>query len=95
MIASRSTIRFVLRRLRRRGFNLRYVLIVGSGPLAENVIERIEARPDAGLRLTGVVAGGAIGNAVRGVPVIGRYADLKNILKAQRVDQVLVALSRP
>ena len=94
VIASRSTIRFVLRRLRRRGFNLRYVLIVGSGPLAENVIERIEARPDAGLRLTGVVAGGAIGNAVRGVPVIGRYADLKNILKAQRVDQVLVALSR-
>jgi exopolysaccharide biosynthesis polyprenyl glycosylphosphotransferase len=94
VIASRSTIRFVLRRARRRGFNLRYVLIVGSGNLAESVIERIEARPDAGLRLIGVIADGAIGDAVRGAPVIGRYADLKNILQAQRVDQVLVALSR-
>ena len=94
VIGLRSTIRFVLRGARRRGFNLRYVLVVGSGPLAESVIERIEARPDAGLRLVGVVADGAIGNAVRGTPIIGDYADLGSILLEQRIDQVLVALSR-
>jgi Undecaprenyl-phosphate glucose phosphotransferase len=94
VIGLRSVIRFVLRRARRRGFNLRYVLVVGSGALAESVIERIDGRPDAGLRLIGVVADGAIGDMVRGSPVIGRYADLKGILAEQRVDQVLVALSR-
>jgi len=94
VIASRSTIRFALRGIRRRGFNLRYVLVVGSGGIAESVIERIGARPDAGLRMLGVVADGAIGDAVHGSPVIGRYADLKNILESQRVDQVFVALSR-
>ncbi len=94
VIGARSTIRFVLRRARRRGFNLRYALIVGSGPLAESVVQRIDARPDAGLRLLGVVADGALGDAVSGVPVIGSYRELGSILAGNRVDQVLVALSR-
>jgi Undecaprenyl-phosphate glucose phosphotransferase len=94
VIAFRSTVRFALRRARLRGFNIRYVLVVGSGPLAESVIHRIGGRPGAGLRLLGVVADGAIGGAVAGTPVIGGYADLKAILREQRVDQVIIALSR-
>lgn len=94
VIAFRSTIRMGLRRLRRRGLNLRYVLIVGAGPLAETVVERIGRRPDAGLRMLGVVADGAIGGEVAGAPVIGGYSDLKAILSSSRVDQVIVALSR-
>ena len=94
VIGLRSIIRFGLRRARRRGFNLRYVLIVGSGPLAASVVERINGRPDAGLRLIGVVAGGAIGGAVEGAPVIGATSDLKRILHEGRVDQVIIALSR-
>jgi len=94
VILLRSTIRLALRRARRRGFNLRYVLLVGSGPLAESVAERIQGRPGAGLRLIGVVADGAIGGAVSGAPIIGGYADLKSVLRGQRVDQVIIALSR-
>lgn len=94
VISLRSSIRWLLRRARRRGFNLRFVLLVGSGPLAESVVARISGRPDAGLRLIGVVADGALGGAVAGAPVIGGYADLKSILRGQRVDQVIVALSR-
>ncbi len=94
VIMLRSSIRFVLRRARRRGFNLRFVLLVGSGPLAESVVARIAGRPDAGLRLIGIVADGAVGGSVAGSPVIGRYADLKSILRQQRVDQVIIALSR-
>ena len=94
VVGLRSTIRLALRQARRKGFNLRYVLVVGAGPLAESVIERIDRRPDAGLRLLGVVADGAIKNVVAGSPVVGRYADLQGLLRAQRVDQVIVALSR-
>jgi len=94
VIGLRSTIRFGLRRARRRGFNLRYVLIVGSGPLASSVVERIRMRPDAGLRLIGVVASGSIGGSVEGADVIGATSDLKRILHEQRVDQVIIALSR-
>ena len=94
VIGLRSTIRFVLRNARRRGFNLRFVLVVGSGPLAESVVERIHGRPDAGLRLIGVVANGALGDSVEGAPVIGGTSDLKSILTEHRVDQVIIALSR-
>lgn len=94
VITLRSTIRFGLRQARRRGHNLRFVLLVGAGPLAETVAERIGHRPDAGLRLVGVVADGAVGDRVAGTPVVGRYADLKRILHSQRIDQVIIALSR-
>ncbi len=94
VISFRSAIRFGLRRLRRRGFNLRFVVVIGSGPLAESVVSRIEGRPDAGLSLVGVVADGALGGRVAGVPIIGGYADLGRILRSLRVDQVIVALSR-
>jgi Undecaprenyl-phosphate glucose phosphotransferase len=94
VIGVRSTIRFVLRRLRRRGFNLRFVLVVGSGPLAESVVDRIHGRPDAGVQLVGVVADGALGGSVEGAPVIGGTSDLKSILAESRVDQVIIALSR-
>ena len=94
VIGLRSTTRYLLRRIRRRGFNLRFVLIVGSGPLAESIVERIRRRPDAGLRLIGVIADGSLGGAVEGVPVIGATSDLKSILKETHVDQVIIALSR-
>ncbi len=94
VIGLRSSVRFVLRQARRRGFNLRSVLIVGSGPLAESVVVRIGGRPEAGLRIIGVVADGALGGTVAGVRVIGGYGDLKSILHAHRVDQLIIALSR-
>ncbi|HKK52390.1 MAG TPA: hypothetical protein VKA74_12420, partial [Myxococcota bacterium] len=73
LIAFRSSIRFGLARLRRRGFNRRFVLLVGSGPLAETVAQRIRKRPDSGLQLIGVVADGVLGGEVGGAPVIGGY----------------------
>jgi len=94
LIAFRSSIRFGLARLRRRGFNRRFVLLVGSGPLAETVAQRIRKRPDSGLQLIGVVADGVLGGEVGGAPVIGGYGMLKSILRAQRVDQVVIALPR-
>lgn len=94
VIGFRSSVRFLLRQARRRGFNLRYVLLVGSGPLAESVVARIERRPEAGLRILGVVADGALGGTVAGAKLIGGYGDLKSILRAQRVDQLIIALSR-
>jgi Undecaprenyl-phosphate glucose phosphotransferase len=94
VIALRSTIRVGLRAIRRRGFNLRRILVVGAGPLAESVIERIHAHPEAGIDLVGVVANGAIGGSVEGAPVVGSTGDLKRILRERRVDQVIIALSR-
>jgi len=96
VIALRGTLRLGLRSLRRRGYNLRYVLVVGAGRLAEETIDRIHAHPEVGLRVRGVLAEGTGPGErrVAGVDVVGGYGELKSVLSAARVDQVLIALPR-
>ena len=55
-ILSRSVIRVVLRAMRRRGYNMRYALIVGSGKLAERVASRMLVHPEYGIDLVGCLA---------------------------------------
>jgi FlaA1/EpsC-like NDP-sugar epimerase len=95
LIGFRVSLRLGLRSLRRRGFNLRYVMVVGGGILADEIIERIQAHPEAGLRVRGVLAEGMLRTqSVRGVSVLGGYGALKAALhqEGERVDQVIIAL---
>lgn len=96
VLGLRTTLRLGLRALRRRGYNLRYVLVVGAGELAAEAIERVHAHPEAGLRVRGILteaSDGRRGN-VRGVPVLGGLSSLKEALRQERVDQVIIALPR-
>ena len=92
--------RLALRALRRRGFNLRYAIVVGAGQLAEEVIERFHGHPEVGIRVRGALSGSAPagGREIRGVPVVGDYGQLREILaqsrRGDRVDQVVLALPR-
>ena len=98
--AFRLFVRIALRSLRRRGFNLRYAVVVGAGQLAEEVIDRVHGHPEVGMRVRGVLAESrsATGRTVRDVPVVGDYGQLKDILRrsrfGDRVDQVFLALPR-
>ncbi len=94
VIAMRASARLALKQLRRRGYNLRYVLVVGGGELAQSVIERLEAHPEAGLRVVGIAAEEGSRRAVRGVPVVASYGQIKDFLQRRRIDQVIVALQR-
>jgi Undecaprenyl-phosphate glucose phosphotransferase len=96
IISARWALRATLRRLRRKGYNLRYVLVVGAGDLAREVIERLHAHPEAGLRVVGALAGNAAadGRRVAGVPVLGDYTAIKEVLGRRQVDQVVLALPR-
>jgi Undecaprenyl-phosphate glucose phosphotransferase len=55
-IAARSAIRSFLRAMRMRGFNMRYVLIVGAGELAKKVGRRILDHPEYGVELIGCLS---------------------------------------
>jgi Undecaprenyl-phosphate glucose phosphotransferase len=96
VIGVRTALRLGLRSLRRRGYNLRHVLVVGSGRLAEEVIARVHAHPEVGLRVVGVLAehSAAVSRRVAGVPVLGEYGGLKRTIERGPVDQVIVALPR-
>src|SRR3989441_7844789 len=84
----------VLQALRRRGFNLRYVLVLGSGRLARQVLQQIEAHRELGFVPVGCLSltRGRVGQRVDGTEVVGTIRDLRDVLTRQQVDQVLVAL---
>jgi Undecaprenyl-phosphate glucose phosphotransferase len=88
---SRAVFREALRVARRRGYNLRYALIVGSGALAETVVQRFRQRPDVGLFVLGVVGDDKEGLAPPS-RWLGGYADLRRVLDQQEVDHVILAL---
>jgi Undecaprenyl-phosphate glucose phosphotransferase len=87
---ARNVFREGLRFARRRGYNLRYALVVGSGELAQHVIERLRGRPDIGIQVVGVV--GDAKEGAGGVPWLGAYADLSAVLATRPVDHVVIAL---
>ncbi len=52
-IIARMTIRNILRAARRKGYNLRHILLVGNGPQLLNYIETIDYYKDAGIKIIG------------------------------------------
>jgi Undecaprenyl-phosphate glucose phosphotransferase len=90
----RAGVRSGLRYARRRGYNKRFVVVVGAGRLAEEIIGRIHGHPQSGLHVEGALADGMTGRSVAGVEVLGAYSDLKQVLQKYRIDQVIIALPR-
>ena len=90
----RVALRLALRWLRRRGYNLRHVCIVGAGELAREVVARLREAPWSGLVVRGLYddAPALAGASIEGVPVRGPIAQLGRDLEAGGVDQVWIAL---
>src|SRR5277367_5940767 len=93
--ATRLTFRGVLAAVRRRGYNLKSILLVGTGSLGERVVDTIEGHRELGFRVVGALSrdSAAPGAKVRGVPVLGTTAELDRVLAQRPVDQVILALS--
>jgi Undecaprenyl-phosphate glucose phosphotransferase len=92
--AFRLCARATLFALHRRGRHHSPVLVVGTGPLAEQVIERVQQHPESGLRVVGVLGDAARAPRVRGAPVIGDYGQLRKALALSGAAQVVLALPR-
>ena len=93
---ARVTLRVVLRALRRRGRNLRYVMVVGTGEQATRLIAKLEQHPDYGLAIRGLVTTdpAQVGAPVAGHPVLGTIADLPGLVERTGTDFVYLALAR-
>lgn len=93
LLAFRAVLRAGLHWLRRSGRNLRHVLVVGSGPLARQVIDRTRANPWAGLRVVGMLADeGEPGDPHDGIPVVGQADQVLQQVEAHEAQQVFIAL---
>lgn len=93
MMVERIVFREVLRYLRRKGYNLRFALIVGSGKMAEDVFKRIEAHPELGIKVVGCLSSSNQGDKRGGIPIIGVYENIKGVITEKKIDQIILALS--
>jgi exopolysaccharide biosynthesis polyprenyl glycosylphosphotransferase len=93
---SRLFVRWMLRRAWTRGFGLRNVILVGTGPIAQHIAEDL-ARPGSGYRVLAAVAPDGRATDYGPVPVY-RTLDLALEGRLQFVDEVVQAdvdLARP
>ena len=92
-VASRAAIRWLMRALRDRGYNLRYMLVVGAGPEGRRFAERVERHRELGLRVIGFLALEPGASLIDHRPVLGTIDDIETVLHDHIVDEVAVCLS--
>ena len=89
----RLFLRFFLREVRRRGYNLRYMIIVGAGQVAADFASRVRLHRELGIQLIGCLSDdGKEEKGPWGLPILGSYYDLKRLLETMDIDHVLIAL---
>ncbi len=93
-ILSRSMIRNILQYFRKKGYNLKYVLLVGYSRAAEEYITRINANPQWGYVVRGILDDRVPGGTMyKGVKVLGRIDNLLYILPENKLDEIAVTLA--
>lgn len=94
MVIERNSIRIFLRSLRKRGLNLKHVLLIGYSRAAEGYIDRIKTNPEWGYNLVGILDDNKeLGFAYRNIRIIGRVEELNAILEMNMLDEIAITLS--
>jgi len=88
---SRAVFREALRVARRHGYNQRYAVVVGGGEPAAEVLRVLRRRPDAGIRVLGLLSDKRDGEGA-GVAWLGGLEEVRAVLTSRQVDIVIIAL---
>lgn len=93
-IAFRLSIRAILRAIRKSGFNMKHILIVGYSRAAESYIDRIRMFPQWGFDILGILDDKVeMGLNYNEAIVFGRTSDLEKILAENSLDEIVIALN--
>lgn len=94
MAFTRRLIRYILHFFRAKGYNVKYILLVGYSRAAEEYINRIHSNPQWGYVVRGILDDRIPrGTMYRGVKVIGRIDNLLVILPENKLDEIAVTLA--
>ncbi len=93
-IICRTLIRNTLLYFRKKGYNLKYILLIGYSRAAEEYITRINANPQWGYVVRGILDDRVpSGTIYKGVKVVGRIANIKYILPENKLDEIAITLA--
>ena len=91
---TRAMVREMLMYLRRKGYNVKYILLVGYSRAAEEYITRIAQNPQWGYVVRGILDDRiSRGTEYKGIKVLGRIANLFIILPENKLDEIAITLS--
>lgn len=90
----RMSIRLALKFFRRKGLNLKHIVLVGYSNICECYIDQIKANPSWGYRIHGIISDNKpIGYTYRDVPVIATTDEITNILAEHSdLDEIAITL---
>lgn len=84
----------ILRTLRKKGYNLKHVIVVGYSNTAMAYIDRILANPQWGYFIHGILDDNMEpGTSYKKIKVIGSIDDLKEILPKNTLDEIAITLN--
>ena len=82
LIGKRKILRFLLRRMRARGYNLKHMLVVGGGKLAQRYMQNVKAEPSLGIHVEQCLT-----------PDDSLLEKLESRLHGAGIDEVILALA--
>ncbi|OVE67346.1 undecaprenyl-phosphate glucose phosphotransferase [Clostridium diolis] len=88
IIAKRFFLRRILSKMRTKGMNLKHVIIVGAGEVANEYLDVIKSNRNFGYGYSGYVANNSNFEGEK----LGEYRDLHNVLDKYKPDEVVCAL---
>ena len=89
----RSLIRMLLQYFREKGYNLKYILLVGYSRATEEYINRINTNPQWGYVVRGILDDNVpSGTVYKGVKVVGSIENLLYILPQNKLDEIAITL---
>lgn len=93
-VTERFIIKSILQRTRKKGHNLKHVIIIGYSAAAEAYIDRIKANPQWGYLIHGIFDDNLSEDyQYKNIFCIGRIRDLERFLQNSSLDEVAIALS--
>lgn len=89
----RNVIRLLLYRIRKKGYNLKHILLVGYSRAAEGFIDRVRANGQWGYNIRGILDDHMeTGCEYHGVRVLGGTEELLEILSENTLDEIAITL---
>ena len=91
-LAGRLLLRAAFEARRRRGVDPRYMVVAGSGQLAQDFADRVEGHAGLGLQIIGHLRAPGETESIVTRPVLGTIDEIEDIFHSQVVDEVAVCL---
>jgi exopolysaccharide biosynthesis polyprenyl glycosylphosphotransferase len=91
-LSTRALLRVAFRRIRAKGMNGRFVLVVGAGPRGQAFAATMESHRELGLRIIGFLDDEPSYAEGSRWPWLGKLSDIERVLREHVVDEVAIVL---